>query len=332
MASAVGPNDKGKRLLALTVADLGEDEKNYFEVLNLCQEKYDDIINTCVWMPIGDDLVYAQVPLELAADHGLNFFRRKQNVKILEKPNEHDQQVFLPGILVQRHVSSPQLSEQLLEKLGNMSIMLDNKYVHIQSFVHLMHYWAREAYNGRKSLIQHLILAELRKKKIKDMFTRNEIKTIRSNILSVVYDITHESEKEMFYILSSIERLRMFRDKAPYTFENIDRYYKHMAFSYCWKKRVCGCCFRDCDINEFGGFKSCRYGPDSVVTVVNKEELLNQMIYCCDQCVSTEKVYELGIVDRDDFYYKQTPEGAFAMITNNQQALEYLNQQKGFER
>ena len=283
-------------------------------------------------MPIGVDLMYAQVPLELAADHGLNFFRTKQNVKILEKPDKYDQQVFLPGVLVKRHVSSPQLSEQLLEKMGNMSIMKENKYVHIQSFVHLMQYWARESYNERKSLLQYLLLAELRKKKIKDMFTRNDIKTIRSNILSVVFDITHESEKEMFYILSSMERLRMFRDKVPYMFENIKRYFQHMAFCYVWKKRVCGCCFRDCDVNEFGGFKSCRYGPDSVVTVVNKEELLNQMIYCCDQCVSTEKVYELGIVDRDDFYYKQTPEGAFAMITNNQQALEYLNQQKGFER
>ena len=33
MASAAGPNDKGKRLLALTVDDLGKDEKDYFEVL-----------------------------------------------------------------------------------------------------------------------------------------------------------------------------------------------------------------------------------------------------------------------------------------------------------
>ena len=286
MASAVDPKDKGKRLLHLTVDDLDKDETFYFNVLNLCQATYDDITSTCVWFPIGENLVYAQAPLDLKfdADHDLNFFRRKQNVRILEKPDEHDRQVFLPGILAQRHVSSPQLSEQLLEKMGNMSIIVDNKYVHIQGFVHLMHYWSTEAYNERKSLIQDRILAELRKKKSKEMFTRNERKTIAGNILSVVFDITNDCEKEMFYILSSMERLRIFRDKAPYTFESIERYFKHIAFGYFWHKRVCGCCYRDCDVNEFEGFKSVQYGPDSVVTVVNKEQLLNQIIYCCDEC------------------------------------------------
>ena len=47
--------------------------------------------------------------------------------------------------------------------------------------------------------------------------------------------------------------------------------------------------------------------------------------------VTTEKVYELGIVNRDDFYYKQTPEGAFTVI-NERQALEYINQQEGVDR
>lgn len=238
----------------------------------------------------------------------MNYFKKRKNVKILDKPDQYDRQVFLPGIIAERVVVSPELPDTILVKMNEMKVIRQNKFIHVQSFYHLMCYWSREAFLERKSEFEDGILKELRKHKSKELFTRWEIKMIAKKISSVRFDITDMMEKEMYYILSTLERMRMYKDKTPYEFEEIHRYFMHIAFNFVWQKRICGCCFKDITVDEFGGFKSLRFGADNVVTVVNKEELLNQLIYCCDLCVLTEEVFKLGFT-KDDFYVKQTKDG-----------------------
>lgn len=151
----------------------------------------------------------------------MNYFKKRKNVKILDKPDQYDRQVFLPGIIAERVVVSPELPDTILVKMNEMKVIRQNKFIHVQSFYHLMCYWSREAFLERKSEFEDGILKELRKHKSKELFTRWEIKMIAKKISSVRFDITDMMEKEMYYILSTLERMRMYKDKTPYEFIGI---------------------------------------------------------------------------------------------------------------
>lgn len=325
-------SDVGKRLMQMSLDGVDYEERNYHEIVNIDKAQHDELQNTCRFLPIGNDLNYVLVPLDVDRDkeRDLSYFMKRKNVKILEKPDENGRQVFLPGILAERVVQSPDLPDVIVKKMEQMKVIKQQKFVHIQSFMHLMSYWCREQFLERKSNFQDAILHELRKHKSKELFTRRELKMIAKKILSVRVDITDLMEREMYYIFSTMERMRMYRDKCPYEFEHLERYFTHIAFNFMWHKRICGCCFNDIGVDEFGGFKNCRCGVDGIVTVVNKEQLLQQVIYCCDTCVLTEEVFKLGFT-KDDFYFKQTKEGPKALIQNEKQAEEFFRQGHSYD-
>lgn len=325
-------NDEGKRFFEIDVDDINKDERNYFEIISIDEKSRDELKDTCKFLPIGDNLQYVLVPIDLEFDpeRDLAYFKKRKNVQILDKPDKYDRQVFLPGILAERVVVSPELSETILAKMNKMKCVKDNQFIHIQSYLHLMCYWSREAFLDRKQASQDAILNELRKKKAKELFTRAEIKEIQRHINSVRFDITDQAEKEMYYVLSTLERLRLYRDRAPYEFEQLDQYFNKMSFDFMWNIRICGSCFKDITINEFGGFKSLKFGAENVLTIVKKEELLQQLIYCCDMCVLTEEVFKWGFT-KDDFYFKQTKDGCKAFIQSEAQAKEFRKQQQGYD-
>ena len=282
-------NDEGKRRLKVMIEGVEEDEKHYYNFVNLTEERYETFKKECVSMVIGTDMFYVEVPLDLEFDSqcNLNYFKHKKNVRVLERPDEFGRQVFLPGIVVEKVIESPDLPEALLKRMTQMQVIKKQKFIHIQSFLHLIDYWSRTAFLERKREIQDAILKEIRKhksKKSKELFTKAEAKMIANHILSVRFDITDHKHKELYYTLCTLERLRTFKDETLYTYENLKLYFTRLAFNFVWHKFICGLCYQDTDFAELGGFKSCRYGLDDEVVTLTKEEMLNQLIHCCKKC------------------------------------------------
>ena len=286
-------NDIGRRMVRLNIDDIAGDEKLFYNLTNITAELYKDFLNECMWMPIGKDMVYMEVPVDVESDPQLNldFFKQTKNVRILERPDEFGRQVFLPGIAVERVIQSPDLPEGLTAKLEQMSIVKQQKYVHIQSYLHLVDYWSRFSFRQRQGQIQEAILKETRKHKSKkslDLFTKAEAKTIARNISSVRFDITDSQQKELYYTLSSLERLRTFHEKTVCTYDNLKQYYTRLVFNTVFNRFICGLCFNDTECSDLGGFKSMRYGTDHQVVTLSKEELLNQLVQCCKNCFGKE--------------------------------------------
>ena len=150
-----------------------------------------------------------EVPLNLEFDLqcDLNYFKQKKNVRVLERPDEFGRQVFLPGIVVEKVIESPDLPESLLKKMTQMKVIKKQKFIHVQSFLHLIDYWSRMSFLERKSEIQDGILKEIRKhksKKSKELFTKGEVKMIAKHILSVRFDITDHKHKELYYTFCTL--------------------------------------------------------------------------------------------------------------------------------
>lgn len=279
-------SDEGKRKMKVSIEGLHGDEMNYFNLVNISEERYQEFQKECICLPIATDMYYVEVPLSLKYDaqFDLNYFKTKKNVKVLERPDQFDRQVFLPGIVVPKVIESPELPESLLQKMTQMQVIKNQKYFHVQSFLHLIDYWSRTMFLERKKKIQDDILKELRKsKKSKDLFTKAEAKMIAKHILSIRFDITDNSHKELYYTLSTLEKVRI-HDETPYTFDQLKIYFQRLSYNYALHQFVCGICYQDIDYAQFGGFKSMRYGLDDEVVTLTKHEMLNQMIYCCKTC------------------------------------------------
>ena len=286
-------NDEGKRMLKVTVEGIEADEKSYYNLVNITAERYEEFKKECVSLPIGTDMFYVEVPLNLEYDLecDLNYFKEKKNVRVLERPDEFGRQVFLPGIVVEKVIESPDLPESLLKKMTQMQVIKKQKFIHVQSFLHLIDYWSRMSFLERKSEIQDGILKEIRKhksKKSKELFTKGEVKMIAKHILSVRFDITDHKHKELYYTFCTLERLRTFQDQTLYTYSELKRYFTRLAFNFMWHKFICGVCYEDIDFAEFGGFKSLRYGLDEEVVTLTKKQMLNQMVHCCKTCFEKE--------------------------------------------
>ena len=281
-------SDEGKRKLKVTVEGLERSEKNYYQLVNITAERYEEFRKECVSLPIGTDMFYVEVPLSLEHDvqYDINYFKARKNMRVLERPDEFGRQVFLPGIVVEKVIESPDLPESLLKKMTQLQVIKKQKVLHIQSFLHLIDYWSREAFVERKRDIQDGILKEIRKyksKKSRELFTKAEVKMMANHILSVRFDITDNAHKELYYTLSTLERVRT-HEQTFYTYQELQKYFRRLAFNFAWHQFICGVCFNDIDFAEFGGFKSVRYGLDDEVVTLTKKEMLNQMIYCCNTC------------------------------------------------
>ena len=236
---------------------------------------------------------YVEVPLSLEYDVecDLDYFKGKKHVRVLERPDEFGRQVFLPGIVVEKVIESPDLPESLLTKMTQMQVIKKQKFLHIQSYLHLLDYWSRMSFLERKRDIQEGILKELRKhksKKSKELFTKAEAKMISKHILSVRFDMTDKQHKELYYTFCTLERLRTFHEQTCYTYEELKRYFHRLAFNFAWQQFICGVCYKDIDLLEFGGFKSARYGLDEEVVTLTKQQMLNQMVHCCKTCFAKE--------------------------------------------
>ena len=286
-------NDVSRRMVRLNIDTIAAEEKQFYNLTNITAERYKEFLNECVWMPIGKDMVYMELPVDVERDpeFNLDFFKQRNNVRILERPDEFGRQVFLPGIAVERVIQSPDLPEGLIAKLEQMNIVKKQKYVHIQSYLHLVDYWSQFSQKQRQGQLQETILKEIKKHKSKkslDLFKKTEAKTIANNISSVRFDITDSQQSELYYIFSSMERLRTLHDKAPCTYDNLRQYFTRFAFNAVCNKFMCGFCYNDMEFADLGGFRSVRYGTDQQVVTLNKEELLNEFVQCCKNCFGKE--------------------------------------------
>ena len=105
----------------------------------------------CFHHSIIDGTSYSRLFAEFL--HYLNKLNKneKKNVRVLERPDEFGRQVFLPGIVVEKVIESPDLPESLLKKMTQMKVIKKQKFIHIQSFLHLCDYWSRMSFLERKS-------------------------------------------------------------------------------------------------------------------------------------------------------------------------------------
>lgn len=319
MAEAADPSKK-KRII-FDSSNLPCEEVDYFEVLNFSQSKFDDVMKTCSTLPIGKDLFYACVPVEVEAD--LEFYRSKQNLKVLDTPNNNGAQVFIPGIMVKREVQCPTLPAELIEKMGKITYIANNAYTHLQSFVHLVGYWSSRHYQTRRKVFQDLILTELRDRKKNKCFTKKERKLICQNILDVSFDILEYREREMYYIFSTMERLRNFQDKAPYAYENLVQYFVRLSF-YVWQKHICGICFEDCD--EIFALKDLRDELNTDDVVLTKDQLLNRLMYCCNKCFSSGTVFNADEKGEKFYLVCSETEDGVKFLSEDDEGMEVLGE------